>query len=48
VLMCHIWPPEVARSSCLMYSPLVFVLTLLLGEMLNVTSYGQYGGKLCL
>ena len=42
----HICPPEVWTSSFSEYSPLDLVLTLLLGEMLDVTRYGPNGGKL--
>jgi hypothetical protein len=29
-----------------MHSPLQFALSVLLGDMFDVASYGQYGGKL--
>jgi len=38
--------PDVAKCSFLAHWPLLFVLTLLLGEMLDVEWYNQYGGKL--
>jgi len=38
--------PGVAKSSFLEHWPFWLAWTLLLGEMLNVASYGRYGGKL--
>jgi len=46
--ICRICLPKVAKSSFSKHWQLKFALTLLLGEMLDVASYGQYGGKLCL
>jgi len=46
LLICHICLLEVAKSTFLEHWPLKFALTLLLGEMLDVARYGQYGGKL--
>jgi hypothetical protein len=44
--ICRICQPEVVKRSVLEHSPLLFAWTLLLGKMLDVASYGQYGGKL--
>ena len=42
----HICLPDVMKSSFSEYWPLHCVLTLLLGKMLDVGRYGQYGGNL--
>jgi hypothetical protein len=44
--ICHICHPEVVKRSISEHWPLWFGSTLLLGEMLDVASYGQYLGKL--
>jgi len=44
--ICHISPPEVAKGSFSEHWPLCLVLTLLLGEMLDVARNGPHGGKL--
>jgi len=41
----HICLPGVAKSSFSEHWPWLFALTLLVGEMLDVPRYGQYGGK---
>jgi len=46
--ICHICPLEVGKSSLSEHWLLYRVLTLLLGEMLDVGSYGLHGGKLSL
>jgi hypothetical protein len=48
MLIWHMCPPEVGESSFSEHRALYLMLTLLLGKMLDVASYGQYGGKLCL
>jgi len=42
--ICHIYPPGVAKGSFSDHWPLYLVLTLLLGEMLDVARYGPHGG----
>ena len=44
--ICSIYPLEVANDSFSEHCPLYIVLTLLLGEMLDVARYGPHGGKL--
>ena len=44
--ICHICLPEVAKGSFSENWPLYLVLTLLLGEMLDVARYGPHGRKL--
>jgi hypothetical protein len=44
--ICLVCPPEVAKSSFSEHWPLSFLWSLFLGEMLDVASYGRYGGKL--
>jgi len=46
LLICHITQPEVARCSFSEHGPFQIVVTIMLGEMLDVARYGQYGGKL--
>jgi len=46
--ICHICLPEVAKDSFTEQRPLYLVLTLLLGEMLDVARYGPHGGMLSL
>jgi len=45
--ICHIGPPDVTKCSFSKHWLLQCLLSSLLGEMLDVESYGQYGGKLC-
>jgi len=44
--ICWIYQLVVARCSFLEHSPLYYVLTILLCEMLDVARYGLHGGKL--
>ena len=44
----RICPPEAVNRSSLESSALMFVLTLLLGDMLHIARYGLQGSKLCL
>jgi hypothetical protein len=46
LLIYTICPLDGVKNSFSQRSPLLFVLTLLLGETLDVARYGQYGGKL--
>jgi len=46
--ICHIGPVAVLKSSLSQHRPLYLVLTLLLGEMLDVARYGRHGCKLSL
>jgi len=46
--ICHIRQLEVAKGSFSEHWPLYLLLTLLLGEMLDVAKKEPYGGKLCL
>ena len=46
LLICRFCPLEVAKCSFSEHGPWYFVLTLLLGEMLDVARSGQYEGKL--
>ena len=45
-LICHICPPVVAKGSFSEHWLLYLVLTLLLGEMLDIARNGLHGGKL--
>jgi hypothetical protein len=42
----HIWLQEASKISFLIHSPWQIVLTMLLGQMLDVARYEQYGGNL--
>jgi hypothetical protein len=44
--ICRICPPEVEKRSILEHCSLYRLFTLLLGEMLDVASYGAHGAKL--
>jgi len=46
LLIFRFCQPEVAKSSFSEHWPLTCAWTVLLGEMFDVASYGQYGGKL--